>query len=41
LVKQFEKEDPALKKMYEKASPKVAELFDSWFGTGKEAGKEK
>jgi len=41
LVKQFEKEDPALKKMYEQAAPKVAELFDSWFGTGKEAGKEK
>ncbi|QTA88206.1 type I-D CRISPR-associated protein Cas7/Csc2 [Desulfonema magnum] len=35
LVEQFEKDDPALTEKYEQAAPKVAELFDSWFGTGK------
>jgi len=35
LVDRFEKDDPALEKQYVEASPKVAELFDSWFGTGK------
>lgn len=36
LVRQFEEDDPGLKSMYGNAAPKVAELFDSWFGTGKE-----
>ncbi len=35
LVKKFENDDPNLKDMYTKTAPKVAELFDSWFGTGK------
>jgi len=35
LVKQFEEDSPALKERYMKAAPKIAELFDSWFGTGK------
>ncbi|EFK07866.1 putative CRISPR-associated protein Csc2 [delta proteobacterium NaphS2] len=35
LVERFEADDPELKDQYTKAAPKVAELFDSWFGTGK------
>lgn len=35
LVKQFEADDPALNSQYRTAAGKVAELFDSWFGTGK------
>ncbi|MCF8142438.1 MAG: type I-D CRISPR-associated protein Csc2 [Deltaproteobacteria bacterium] len=35
LVERFEADDPELKDQYIKAAPKVAELFDSWFGTGK------
>jgi hypothetical protein len=35
LVERFETDDPALKDQYVQAAPKVADLFDSWFGTGK------
>ncbi len=36
LVRQFEEDSAALREKYEKAAPKIARLFDSWFGTGKE-----
>lgn len=35
LIHKFETEDPSLETQYKHAEPKVAELFDSWFGTGK------
>ena len=35
LIRKFETEDPSLETQYKNAEPKVAELFDSWFGTRK------
>lgn len=35
LIRDFEADAPELKTQYAGAAPKVAELFDSWFGTGK------
>ena len=35
LINAFEKEESSLETQYKNAEPKVAELFDSWFGTGK------
>jgi CRISPR-associated protein Csc2 len=35
LIANFESDAADLKKQYSEAAPKVAELFDAWFGTGK------
>jgi hypothetical protein len=35
LINRFAADDPQLKNQYVEAAPKVAALFDSWFGTGK------
>jgi CRISPR-associated protein Csc2 len=35
LVEAFETDAPSLKDRYTAAAPKVGELFDNWFGTGK------
>jgi len=35
LLSAFEEEDKGLENQYKEAMPKVANLFDSWFGTGK------
>lgn len=35
LIRNFETDSPELKMQYTKAASNVAELFDSWFGTGK------
>lgn len=35
LIHAFEKNEASLKTLYERSAPKVAELFDGWFGTGK------
>jgi CRISPR type I-D-associated protein Csc2 len=35
LIRDFEEDAAALKQRYADAAPKVAALFDSWFGTGK------
>ena len=35
LVERFEADDADLKDQYVQAAPKVADLFDNWFGTGK------
>ena len=35
LINAFEEEDIDLENRYKEAMPKVASLFDSWFGTGK------
>lgn len=40
LVEDFEADNPELKQRYLGAAEKTAELFDSWFGTGKGKGKK-